>query len=349
MPSIALLPTIRLYHCAIRPYHEIAMTCHGSKARLDYLAPSVAPSLHRNGRVFTRRDPDGNDDGYHGAVMEERQVAIRDARAADEHRRPALDIHGFELLHQPLERTAMDFFDHRQVVEAYYPHCAEIVREATGAAHVCAFDHNIRRAEARDEGGQRIAGGQQVQQPIHVVHGDYTLDSAPRRLRDLARPPGVNDTLRAVLGAGEALLSPDAVSRLLDGGGRFAFINLWRNIDAAPVASEPLALCDSRSAAPEDLVVFEIHYPDRIGENYFARWAPRHAWWYYPAATRDEALLIKQWDAAGAFARSGGARSDSGGESPCTFSFHSAFTDPGAPPDAPARQSIEVRCVALFD
>ena len=34
---------------------------------------------------------------------------------------------------------------------------------------------------------------------------------------------------------------------------------------------------------------------------------------------------------------------------PCTFSFHSAFEDPAAPPDAPDRWSIEVRCVALYD
>ena len=33
----------------------------------------------------------------------------------------------------------------------------------------------------------------------------------------------------------------------------------------------------------------------------------------------------------------------------CTFSFHTAFTDPATPPDARDRQSIEVRCVLLYD
>jgi hypothetical protein len=46
---------------------------------------------------------------------------------------------------------------------------------------------------------------------------------------------------------------------------------LWRNIAAEPVATQPLALCDAASVRPEDLVVFEIHYADRIGENYFAK------------------------------------------------------------------------------
>ena len=68
--------------------------------------------------------------------------------------------------------------------------------------------------------------------------------------------------------------------------------------------------------------------------------------------TRDEALLIKQWDSAGGLARSGGAWGDAatgGNREPCTFSFHTAFRDPATPPDARDRQSIEVRCVLLYD
>ena len=141
------------------------------------------------------------------------------------------------------------------------------------------------------------------------------------------------------------------VDRVLTAGGRFAIINVWRNIDTEPVESQSLALCDGQTVEPAELVVFEIHYRDRIGENYFARHAPRHGWWWYPAVTRDEALLIKQWDSAGGLGRSGGARGDaSGGDrSPCTFSFHTAFKDPATPPDARDRQSIEVRCVLLYD
>ena len=91
----------------------------------------------------------------------------------------------------------------------------------------------------------------------------------------------------------------------------------------------PLALCDALSVEPEDLVVFEIHYADRIGENYFAKHASGHNWYFYPELTRDEALLIKQWDSQGEFARSNGGDGDgNGGGGPCTFSFHSAFDDP---------------------
>ena len=317
---------------------------------VSYMAPTSESSLYRNAKVFTRRDLDGNDAVYEGVVTEELTVAIGNARSLEDERRRRLDVHGFELLHRPLARPDLDFYDNDQVVRDYYPECEAILRRITGAARVRAFDHNI-RSTAGNEGGRRIRGGQQVQGPAHIVHGDYTLTSGPQRLRDLAKPPGANDTLRSVLAEGEALLDRAMVDRLLADGRRFAIINLWRNIDTEPVESQPLALCDGQTVEPDELVVFEIHYRDRIGENYFAKHAPRHGWWWYPAVTRDEALLIKQWDSAGGLARTGGALGDAAsGEdrAPCTFSFHTAFKDPATPPDARDRQSIEVRCVLLY-
>ncbi len=314
----------------------------------NYLAPSVQPSLYRNGKVLTRRDQSGSDAGWVGVDLEARHKPVHDARRIAATARRTLVRNGFELRARPLENPGLDFFDHDQVVRSYYPLCAEIVREASGARNVFAFDHNIRSAVGKQD-NQQIKGGQQVQGPAHLVHGDYTLTSAPQRLRDLAKPPGANDTLRTLLPDGEALLDPAEVERVLDGG-RFAIVNLWRNIAQGPVESHPLALCDAATVRPEHLVVFEIHYHDRIGENYFAKHSDGHRWYFYPALTRDEALLIKQWDSDGALARSNGADPDAADpDAPCTFSFHSAFEDPATAPDAPERWSIEVRCVALYD
>ena len=322
---------------------------HGGVRRgaFRYMRPSVESSLYRNGKVLTRRDRDGSDSGRIGVDLEDREMAIIDARTLAPPELPTLAANGFELVERPMADPDLDFLDHDTVVGAYYPECAGIVRAATGAATVAAFDHNVRSATGKS-GKLRIAGGQQVQGPAHLVHGDYTLTSAPRRLRDLARPPSLNDTYRTALAEGGTLLDPEAVERAI-GGGRFAIVNVWRNVAREPVATRPLALCDAASVRPEDLVVFEIHYQDRVGENYFAKHDPRHRWVYWPAMTRDEALLIKQWDSAGELARSEGRRSDAdGGGRPCTFSFHSAFEDPATPPDAPDRWSIEVRCAALF-
>ena len=317
-------------------------------AGFKYLAATVENSLYPNGKVFVHRDTQGNDSGLTGADFEERHMPIHDARRLPEPRRPSLHANGFELLERPLATPGIDFLNHDQVVHRYYPHCAEVVREASGARLVEAFDHNIRSATG-NESGRRIEGGQHVQAPAYVVHGDYTLTSGPQRLRDLANAPTVNDTYRTRLADGESLLEKADVARTLEAG-RFAIVNLWQNIAPEPVASHPLAFCDAGTFHPDHLVVFETYYADRVGENYFSRHSDSHRWYFYPALTRDEAVLIKQWDSAGGLARSYGERPDSmTPDAPCTFSFHCAFEDPATAPDAPDRWSIEVRCIALFD
>lgn len=323
-----------------------AASSPGTSGAFRYLDPATRPSLFRNGEVLTRRDAAGSDHGWRGVNLGAHEMTVTDGRALDGSERRTLAANGFELVASPLEGGAPDFLDHEAIVRDYYPRCAEVV-SATVGAEAFAFDHNVRSVSGK-QSRRRIVGGQEVQGPAHMVHGDYTLTSAPQRLRDLTRLPEGNDTLRAVP-EGRPLIAEDRAERARNGG-RFAIVNLWRNIAPEPVATHPIAFCDGRTVDPEDLVVFEIHYPHRIGENYFARPSPRHRWYYYPAATRDEALLIKQWDSAGSLARSNGAESDaSDGTAPCTFSFHSAFEDRTTPPDAPDRWSIEVRCMVLYD
>ena len=326
-------------------------TLTGSKdsvGTFHYLEPAVESSLYRNGKVLTRRDPDGSDAGSVGVDLEQQDAVVHDARQFSKKNRRTIGSHGFELVDQPILGEEIDFFDHRQVVENYYGQCARIVEQATGA-RAFAFDHNIRSATGK-QSAKRITGGQTVQGPAHVVHGDYTLTSAPQRLRDLAKPPSGNDTLASVLKDGESLISQSMVERSLAQDGRFAIINVWRNIDDEPVATHPIALCDGQTVEPKDLVVFEIHYQDRVGENYFAKQATAQQWYYYPGIERSEALLIKQWDSAGPLATSLGENGDgSNAQAPCTFSFHSAFEDPTTPDDAPDRWSIEVRCIVIYD
>lgn len=313
---------------------------------VNYLASSIASSLHRNGAVLTRRDVDGSDAGTEGVVVDERLVELHDGRCAEQ--APTLEANGFEVVDRPTSWRREEFMDQAAVAGRYYDECEAIVREATGASRVYAFDHNVRSASGK-AGAARIAGGQQVQGPAHVVHGDYTLTSAPERLRQLAGAPTGNDTYVDRLGDRATLVDPAEAAAVRDGAARFAIINVWRSIADEPVATRPLALCDGRSVEPEDLVVFEIHYADRIGENYFAKHTAQQRWYTYPGLTRDEALLIKQWDSAGALARSGGEVGDGAEPGPCTFSFHTAYKDPDAAPDAPDRWSIEVRTLVLYD
>jgi len=313
----------------------------------SYLDAHVEPSLFRNGKVYTNRDKDGSDAGLVGVDTKAYQMDVLDARRYSGQARKTLKTNGFELLQDSLEDDTLNFMDHEQVIGSYYPQCERLVSGVTGA-QAFAFDHNVRSALGKSK-KQRIKGGQQVQGPAKIVHGDYTLFSAPQRLKDLATPPNLNDTLRLALPDGGSLISQTMVEASLAAGGRFAIVNVWRSIADEPVQTNPLAMCDSQTVAPEDLVTFEVRYHDRIGENYLAKHNPHHRFYFYPYMTREEPLLLKQWDSAGTLAASNGERSDaSQPDGLSTFSFHSAFDDLSAPDTAPDRLSIEVRCIVIY-
>ena len=114
---------------------------------------------------------------------------------------------------------------------------------------------------------------------------------------------------------------------------RFAIIQVWRAI-VDPIASNPLALADARSVAPEDLLVAERRYPNRVGQTYRLKYSPRHRWVYFPRMRRDEALVFKVYDSE----KDGRAR----------FTPHTSFDDPTTPAGAAPRQSIEARALAFF-
>ena len=311
---------------------------------VHFLTKDTLSSLYRNDLVRMIRDDRGNFVESEGVSTQSHELSIKNARCLPRSQAMTLDRNGFELIVSPVKKY--DFLDHQEVVGDYYRDCQNIIRNLTGA-DVWAFDHNIRSAGGLKERCQ-VKGGQDVQGPAHIVHGDYTLRSAQERLLQLTQPPSVNDTLRDKIREGQGLIPEDVAQKALGQEGRFSIINLWRNIESTPVSTHPLALCDGRSVDPADLVVFEIHMPDRIGENYWAKYSERHSFYSYPAMTREEALLIKQWDSAGLLASSNGGQSDRETDGPCTFSFHSAFEDPQVPKDAPDRWSIEVRCMVVY-
>ncbi|KAL7534658.1 hypothetical protein ACHAWF_004905 [Thalassiosira exigua] len=346
-------------------------------AIMNYVSPDTVD-------ISTRRDLSGSDGALVGAIWDPSTVRVRDARreGGAEATPMTLDANGFELRAYPegcedeSALRSMDFLDQDRVAEDYYPTCERLVRDALasqasavgasspGIACVRAFDHNVRCGDPSSlgeikapsalrpgsQGADAEAAAPQVQNAAGLVHADYTRISAPRRLRDLANPPKLNDVLRPKLGQ-TPLLEPTAVREALEGGiRRYAFVNVWRNIDPdCPVANPPLACVDASTATFDDLRTFRIHYTDRVGENYFAC-APRssedrrHSWHYYPDMTMREALLLKQWDSAGGIARG----ADQGKEGISTFTIHSAFLDPTRS-KCPPRKSIEVRCVVIWE
>ena len=124
---------------------------------------------------------------------------------------------------------------------------------------------------------------------------------------------------------------PDEAEELLKR--RMAIIQVWRAINQ-PIQRDPLAIVDARSIAPGDLIPAERRFPDRVGEIYHFQYNSTHQWHYFPLMRRDEALVFKVYDSE----TDGRAR----------WGAHSSFVDPTSAPDAPARESIEIRAFAFF-
>ena len=166
------------------------------------------------------------------------------------------------------------------------------------------FDHTLRTAD------QELRQAAKIRDPVRRVHNDYTEWSGPQRVRTFL---------------------PDEAEDLLQR--RFAVIQVWRPIRHT-VESWPLAIADAQSISPENLVVTERRYPDRIGQTFAITYNPAHRWYWFPQMRPDEALVFKTYESE----KQGHAR----------WTAHTAFEDPATPPHARPRESIEIRTLAFF-
>lgn len=234
-------------------------------------------------------------------TFEEHRITIHDARpVADGF---DLDREGFALRAYPT--AVKDFFDDDEVRRVYYPEMERLVKEATGCAKVVVFDHTIRVGDPAKEAAHKVRA------PVRNMHNDFTVRSAPQRVRDL--------------------LPDEAEERL---GKRYGSINVWRPI-VAPVETKPLAICEYGSISDDDLIAAERHYQGRIGGVYNLSYNADQRWYYFPKMEREEVVLLKCFDSL----TDGTAR----------WTAHGSFDDPNTRADAPPRESIEIRTLYFYD
>jgi hypothetical protein len=269
-----------------------AMDLGGIVAPLNFLAPMAEKPVGYN------YEPPPGVPVRTGRSIEYR-VKIRNARPLIG--RLSLDREGFVLLRH--QSAVTDFYDEEEIRSVYYPECERVMKAATGAARVVAFDHIVRNAAMS-------AKGNVIKIPAKRVHNDYTAWSAPQRVRDLMGEEA-DELLRH----------------------RFAINNLWRPIKG-PLLDSPLTLCDAESLAQENLIASDLKYRDRTGETYAVTYNPGQRYYYFPKMQPDEVVLIRCYDSA----LHGAQR----------FSAHTGFDDPTTPPDAPPRESLEVRMLVFF-
>jgi hypothetical protein len=264
----------------------------------DNIEATLNYYLDTGEKPFTYTGAPGATDKRSG--QDPRHVTIRNGRRdADTF---VLERDGFRFVRHDTE--VADFYDPDQVRAIYYPEMEALVKAEIGASRVVVFDHTLRTADDAER-EQR-----QIREVVRRVHNDYTEWSGPQRVRDLL---------------------PQEADALLQR--RFAIVQVWRPI-RHPVETFPLGICDAGSLSPDNLVVSERRYPNRIGQTYAITYDPAHRWYWFPRMRREEALVFKVYDSL----KDGRAR----------WTAHTAFEDPTSPPHARPRESIEIRTLAFF-
>jgi hypothetical protein len=117
---------------------------------------------------------------------------------------------------------------------------------------------------------------------------------------------------------------------------RFVLMNLWRPIRT--VYRTPLALCDASTVLAGDMNDSEVrgglddpNRPPLYGFN--LSYNPGHRWYYVPRMEAEEILAFKLFDS---------------NRKRVQWTGHTAFDDPSAAADAPARESIEIRTISFM-
>lgn len=148
--------------------------------------------------------------------------------------------------------------------------------------------------------------------PVLNAHVDYDQNTVLDKAREML-PPGREDLI----------------------GGRIMLINLWRPITR--IEKNPLAVCDASTVASSDLHAGRIGGVSRTGTAnataYSVSYNPAHRWNYVSDMEPQEVLVFKLCD----------TRADA-----VQWTAHTSFDHPGTRPDAPGRQSIEVRAIAFL-
>ncbi len=251
-----------------------------------------------------------------GVNTEAVEVSIHDARQA-----PFLDWHvnGFQLVEH--NSAVQDWHNAQQVESVHYPEVVALAQQLS-ACDVALVSSHISRNPAQAAVHQDYA-------PIQFVHSDFS-DNYGERLLQLYQT-GSPETTKALAAAGITAADMQRAKRML-------ILQFWRNV--GPVQMNlPLAFIDAQTVSKSD--VHALHVPNYAGGDFAfdtlgVSAARGHQWYTYPQMQAHEVVAFRTFDSVMA------------AQGEPYWTPHSAFVDPFAGPNAPARDSIELRATCLF-
>ena len=253
-------------------------------------------------------------------VAEPTELDILDGRAAD---LPGWAECGFELRSHP---TAASSWDDDELAAVHHQEMEELARELTGC-DVALVSNHIKR-------GPEHAAQHQDLAPIAFVHSDFAAgyDDLARRSYE---QPDREGSMRALERNGVTAADVAAAKRLV-------ILQFWRNTGPAKM-DFPLAFCDARTVTPAD--TRPIPVTDYAGSGFdfeaLAVLGPTDAspyrWYAFPELQHDETVAFRTYD------------TDLVARGETWFTPHSAFRDPEVEIGRPARSSIELRAICLYE
>lgn len=267
---------------------------------------------------------------------------VYDARLDPELSSAEVDVEIFDkrgLWLTPHVSRVENFWDESEILSVHYPELAKLAKEITGADATAVAAHALRR-QGPAEGPRLSETAELARDAAFTVHNDFS-DCMKDQFLEMFEH-GVTSVISDDVEKGGLGISADDLRK-----GRLAVINFWRPLSREPLTRNPLAVLDATSIGDDDIVL--CRHPAK-GENYsflkyyrlpvpfintLIRPNPTHRWFIYPNMTRDEVMVFKNYDSAYPMPKSGAG-------------MHSSFNDPRTAPDAPARESIEVRVVCFW-
>lgn len=222
---------------------------------------SVNYHVHRDERQAFHIDADGVKGRIVWPELAATTVAVSDVRQAD--RPPQFLIDSIEFCRLP---TAVEKFDNRGSWQTCYERELDaLLKQRIGAREVMVFDHTV-----------RIDDPTSKRPPARNVHADYSPSGAQQRARDL-------------LGADRAAQWS---------AGHYGFVNVWRPIEHA-INRTPLGFVRPQSTAPDDWILLDLIYPDRVGQIMGLVHNASHEWIYQSLMAPEEVALFNIYDSDG--------------------------------------------------
>ncbi len=262
------------------------------------------------------------------------ETEIKDARKLTP--KPSFKSHGFELIEFPYENNYIgnpSQFDD-SINPLYYSQLEAILQKEFSANVAHIYTH-VRRSSSIKT--RRSGAGAGYAEYIHTDHSDSSWSALLPRI--------VSENLWAKYAPpriGESLARRASLAN------RYAVISAWRYLGPSISCKKShLAIADPNTINSRDIIDFTLMYEEYVGGNLRLKYpqtgntpSEMPEFYYYSNATPSELVCFTVFDSL---------KTSIFENSPIPTCFHGSFIDPSAKVDEPNRESIDARCLLIWD